>query len=284
MALHEIPTRIGELEALDNVAGPLAGAAKKAIPAGPVKDLLSGTPLGHPLHPVLTDVAIGAFTGATILDLFGGRRSEAGVDVLLAAGLLSALPTAAAGLSDWSDTYGPDQRVGVVHALSNVVGLGCFAVSLAARRRGHRGLGRMLGLTGMAALSAGGYLGGHLSFAAGVGVNHAFDQKGPEDWTEVLALADLPQGTPTKVDAGGAEIMLYRTGERISAIGDRCTHAGGPLHEGKIEDDNCVQCPWHNSVFRLEDGQVVHGPATSPQPAYEVQVSDGRIEVRRRRS
>jgi nitrite reductase/ring-hydroxylating ferredoxin subunit/uncharacterized membrane protein len=284
MTLHEVATRIGELEALDQVTQPLTRAAKKVIPPGPVKDVLSGTPIGHPLHPLLTDVAIGAFTGATVLDLFGKSRSEHAADLLLAVGLASAVPTAAAGWSDWSDTYGSEQRVGVVHALSNAVGIGCFAASLAARRRGHRGLGRFLGLTGITALAGGGYLGGHLSYAAGVGVNNTFVEHGPDDWTEAAKLADLPEGSPTRVDVGNAAILLYRTGEQISAIGSRCSHAGGPLHEGKIEDGRCVQCPWHGSVFRLDDGNVVHSPASVPQPAYDVRVSDGRVEVRRRRA
>jgi nitrite reductase/ring-hydroxylating ferredoxin subunit/uncharacterized membrane protein len=282
MSLHEVATRIGELEALDQVTQPLARLAKRVIPPGPVKDLLSGTRLGHPLHPVLTDVAIGAFTGATVLDLFGKSRSEEAVDLLLAVGIASTVPTAAAGLSDWSDTYGSEQRVGLVHALTNVVGLGCFAASLAARRRGNRALGRVLGVAGMTALSGGGYLGGHLSFAAGVGVNNTFVEHGPDDWTEAAKLADLPEGSPTRVDVGDAAILLYRTGEQIAAIASRCSHAGGPLHEGKIEDGRCVQCPWHGSVFRLDDGKVVHGPASVPQPAYDVRVTDGGVEVRRR--
>jgi nitrite reductase/ring-hydroxylating ferredoxin subunit/uncharacterized membrane protein len=284
MTLHDVATQIGELEALDQVTQPLARVAKKVIPAGPVKDVLSGTPLGHPLHPVLTDVAIGALTGATVLDLFGRSRSEDAADLLLAVGLASAVPTAAAGWSDWSDTYGSEQRVGLVHALSNAVGLACFAASLAARRRGNRGLGRVLGLAGMTALSGGGFLGGHLSFAAGVGVNNTFLEHGPDDWTEAAKLSDLPEGSPTQVDVGDAAILLYRTGDQIAAIGSRCSHAGGPLQEGKIEADRCVQCPWHGSVFRLDDGKVVHGPASIPQPAYDVRLAENRVEVRRRRA
>ncbi len=281
MTLHDVATRIGDRQELDQLTGPLTRAAKKIIPAGPIKDLLTGTPLGHPVHPLLTDVPIGCYTAATLLDLIGVRGSEDAVDALLALGIIATLPTAAAGLSDWSDTYGSEQRVGVVHALSNVAALGCFAASLAARRSGHRAVGRVIGLAGMTALGAGGYLGGHLTYALGVGVNQVFSEHGPEDWTAAIEFADLPEGSPTKVEVGDAVILLYRSGERISAIGDRCSHAGGPLHEGKIEDGQCIECPWHGSVFRLADGKVVHGPASVPQPAYDVRVTDGRVEVRR---
>ena len=283
MTLHDVARRIGEVETLDQATRPLVAAAHNVIPAGPVKDFLSGSSLGHPLHPALTDVPIGSFAAAVVLDLAGGGRLEDAVEALLGLGIVATLPTAAAGLSDWSDTYGAEQRIGLVHAVANVTSLSLFAGSLIARRSGRRGLGRALSLLGMTTLTAGGYLGGHLSYARGVGVNNAFFEHEPEEWTPVLDWSDLPAGTPTKVEAGGATILLYRSGERILAIGGRCSHAGGPLPEGKIDDGAlCVECPWHGSVFRLEDGGVVHGPASVPQAAYAVRVNDGRIEVRRR--
>ena len=283
MTLHEMADQIGDVEALDRAARPLARTATKLIPAGRVKDLLTGAHLGHPLHPALTDVPIGAFAAATVLDLAGGRRSEETVEALLALGILSTLPTASAGLADWSDTYGSEQRIGLVHAATNVVSLALFTGSLVARRSDHRGLGRALSLLGMTTLATGGYLGGHLSYARGVGVNNAFFEHGPEEWTAVMDAGDLQGGTPTKVEAGDATILLYRASDRILAIGSRCSHAGGPLHEGKIDDGAlCVECPWHASVFRLEDGSVVHGPARAPQATYDVRALDGRIEVRRR--
>jgi len=283
MGLHEWAQRVGEVRALDRLAGPGVAAAKKLVPPGPRKDLLSGSRLGHPLHPALTDVPIGSFVAATVLDLLGGKRSAGAVDALLGLGIAATLPTAAAGLSDWSDTYGPDQRVGVVHALSNVTALSLFAGSLVARRSGQRALGRGLGWAGLTALATGGYLGGHLSYARGVGVNHAFDEPELTDWTAVMDAADLPTGSPTKAEAKGATVLLYRTADRVYAIGGRCSHAGGPLPEGKVDDAGpCVECPWHASVFRLEDGSVVHGPASVPQAAYDVRITDGRVEVRRR--
>ena len=158
MVLHELASRIGKMEGLDRGAGPAARTAKRLIPAGPVKDVLSGSQVGHPLHPALTDVPIGAYTAATVLDLIGGRRSENAVDALLLLGIVATLPTASAGLADWSDTYGEEQRIGLVHAVANVAALSLFAGSLAARRDGRTGAGRVLSLAGMATLTAGGYL------------------------------------------------------------------------------------------------------------------------------
>jgi nitrite reductase/ring-hydroxylating ferredoxin subunit/uncharacterized membrane protein len=280
--VHRATERLGALDSLDAAAGAAANAVKGAVKPGAVKDFLSGTWLGHPLHPLLTDVPIGAFTSAALLDLVGGRKAHDAADALVAIGLASALPTAAAGASDWSDTYGPDQRVGVVHAASNVVGLVLYGASLLARRRGRRATGKLLGLAGMAAMTVGGYLGGYLSYSRGVGVNNAFFETGPDDWTSVLADAELAEGKPVRVEASGASVLLYKRNDRILAIGARCSHAGGPLEEGSVDRRACtVQCPWHGSVFRLDDGRVVHGPATSPQAAYDVRVRDGRVEIRR---
>lgn len=280
--LHDLAARLGFVEALDRVAGPLAKAVKKATPRGPVKDALSGSWLGHPLHPLLTDIPIGCFTSASILDLVGGPSGERAADALIAVGLASAVPTAAAGLSDWSDTYGDVQRIGVVHAAANAAGLVLYGASLLARRRGRRGHGRVLALAGMGVMTVGGYLGGHLSYGRGVGVNNAFWQHGPDEWTPVLDDDALAEGASVKVEAGDATVLLHRRDGQVLAIGNRCSHAGGPLDEGEVDAAGCVTCPWHQSVFRLDDGAVVHGPATVPQDAYDTRVESGRIEIRLR--
>jgi nitrite reductase/ring-hydroxylating ferredoxin subunit/uncharacterized membrane protein len=244
---------------------------------------LSGVWLGHPVHPLLTDIPIGSFTSATLLDLIGGERAQPAADALVAVGLAAALPTAAAGAADWSDTFGDDQRTGVVHALSNVVGLGFYAWSLLARRRGRRGKATVLGVVGMSSMTVGGYLGGYLSYSRGIGVNNAFFHHHAEDWTPVLADNELAEGKPVRVEADGATVLLYRTNGSLFAIDSRCSHAGGPLDEGSVDEAACtVECPWHQSVFRLTDGSVVHGPASIPQAAYDARVRDGHIEIRHR--
>jgi nitrite reductase/ring-hydroxylating ferredoxin subunit/uncharacterized membrane protein len=277
--LYQHARRLGRTDALDRVARPVSGAVAKAVPSGAVKDALSGTWLGHPLHPLLTDIPIGSWTSASILDLIGGRRSQLAADVLVAVGVVSALPTALAGLSDWADTEGPPKRIGVVHAACNLAALGLYTGSLGARMRGRRGRGVLLALAGMTVASAGGYLGGHLVFGDGVGVDVNAFEAPPEDWVDAAKASELEDRKPLRVRVGEAEVMLVRSDGRIAALGERCSHRGGPLHEGEI-DRACVTCPWHGSRFRLDDGTVVRGPATAPQPAYETRIVDGRIQVK----
>ncbi|MCZ7528602.1 MAG: Rieske (2Fe-2S) protein [Acidimicrobiia bacterium] len=282
--LHRLAERLGRIEALDRPAKLLAELVKAiAPPTSLPKDLLSGTWLGHPLHPLLTDIPIGSFTSATVLDLIGGPAGERAADRLVHLGLLSSVATAAAGAADWSDTDREEQRVGVVHAAANVAGVALYGLSALARRRGRRRAATTYGLAGMAVMTVGGYLGGFLGYGRGVGVNKTFSERPPTAWTPVLDDAELPTGEPHRVDVGGATVLLYRRGQDILAIGSRCSHAGGPLEEGDVDTEGrTVTCPWHRSVFDLTTGEVVHGPASVPQPAYDTRVQGGRVEVRAR--
>ncbi len=285
MLVQGIVRRIEALERLDRIAEPLADAMKKLIPRGPVKDALSGTWLGHQLHPLLTDIPIGSFTSATILDLVGGRRAQPAAALLSAVGVASAVPTAAAGLADWSDIYGPDRRVGLVHAAANLVGVGFYTASIAARLRGRRWSATSLGLMGMGVMTIGGYLGGHLTLVRGHGVNRIFMEEQPASWTLATTDKVLPEHSPVVVDLDDAPTLLYRSGAEHYGLSNRCTHAGGPLDEGDFAYSAagpCVTCPWHQSTFRLADGAVVHGPASVPQPSYEVRTTADGVEVRRR--
>lgn len=286
MSAHDIALRIEEIDKLDAIAEPLGDAVKKAIPQGRLKDLLSGTWLGHQLHPLLTDIPIGSFTGATLLDLVGGRRSQPAANLLAAAGVIAAVPTAAAGFADWSDTYGPGRRIGVVHAAANLVGVGLYAASITARLRGNRFSATALGLMGMGTMTIGGYLGGHLTFVRGVGVNHTFMEDLPAEWKTVATNDEVKDGVPMVVEADEVSLLLYKSGGTPYALSNRCTHAGGPLDEGEFDDavrhGPCVKCPWHQSVFRVKDGTVVHGPATVPQPTFDVEVAGDKIAVRSR--
>ncbi len=279
MTVHDLLERLHGLDTLDPAAKPLSRKVAAAVRPRPVKDLLSGSWLGHPLHPLLTDVPVGAWLSALVLDFTGGRRSQEAADRLIALGIVAAVPTAAAGLSDWSDYLGAERRVGLVHATANAAAVACYGLSLLARRRGSRTKGVALSLTGAAALVVGGYLGGHLSYVRGVNVNRNAWQGRLDKWTPVIDAADLPDDQPVAVQAGDTSVLLLRRDGHIYAIAARCGHAGGPLHKGRFEDGNVV-CPWHLSTFRLEDGGVVHGPATVPQPTYEARVEDGKIELR----
>lgn len=272
-----IAHRIERARVLDPVTKRVDAVVRRLLPPGPVKDVLSGTPIGHPLHPALVAVPIGAFVGASVLDLTGERDAARR---LVGLGLLSALPTAAAGASDWSDTLGPEKRVGLAHAAANYAALGLYAASWLARRRGQHGRGVVLALAGGSALAAGGWLGGHLSYALGVGVDTTAFQAGPCGWSPVAPAEDLDRGKPLQGFVEGVAVMVVRQDGQLRALADRCTHRGGPLSEGRLLD-GCIECPWHGSRFRLDEGSIERGPATQGQPVYQVRLHDGWVQVRR---
>jgi nitrite reductase/ring-hydroxylating ferredoxin subunit/uncharacterized membrane protein len=279
--LRELPIQVEQIDSLDQLAGALAKAVERAAPAGScVNEALSGTDFGHPLHPPLTDVVIGAWTSAVALDWLAGKRGDPAADWLVALGVLSALPTAAAGLNDWATLAGPTRRLGLAHATTNVVATGLFGASWLARKAGRRFFGRVLALAGYGTVSVGAFLGGHLSFRRGVGVDHTAFLEAPEDWTAVADESSVKELEPLLVKSAGVEIMLVRERGSLYALLDRCAHQGGPLHEGRIED-GCVVCPWHSSRYRLCDGVALSGPTAHPQPAVQVRVRDGKVEVRR---
>jgi nitrite reductase/ring-hydroxylating ferredoxin subunit len=258
------------LAALDPIAARLGALARDALKP---RELLSGAWLGHPLHPMLTDVTVGTYTSALLLDWLGGRDSRPAAQRLIGIGLLSVPTVAATGATDWSDAERADatmRRIGLVHAGCTVVANTLFAASYASRRSGQDG--RLLALAGGAALGAAGYLGGHLAFG---------EDAAQADWSDVLAAGDLAEDVPQLVEADGTAVMVVRHNGAVYALSDQCSHLGGPLHEGTVGDCT-ITCPWHESVFDLRDGALVHGPAAYPQPAWDARTRAGRIEVRRR--
>lgn len=282
--LRELVHRLAMAEAIDRLGKPVASKVGEVVGHGPVKDALSGVWMTHPLHPMLTDLPIGFWTSSFVLDVVGGRRSRPAADRLLGFGILSAVPTAASGLSDWSDTLGEERRIGVVHALANSAALVLYSCSWVARRRGRRGRGVALGFLGATAATAGGYLGGHLVYRQGVGSDRNAWKHGGDEWVDVADDLSLTEGRPLVAKAGDDDVLLVRTAGAVVAISNVCGHAGAPLDEGSFDDSGCVTCPWHGSVFRLADGHVVHGPATGHQPRYDVRSEAGRLSVRRLRS
>ena len=280
-AMHVVPERLAKVEQLDRPARALAAIAGTIGP-GKLKDTLSGSWLGHALHPFLTDLPIGTWTSATLLDVIGGENSAGAADRLIGAGVIASLPTAVTGATEWADTERSDEsvrRLGVVHAAANVVALGFFAASLFARRRGNRAQGKALSLAGMGALTVGGHLGGHLSYAKGVGVDQTTFEERPTEWRRAFDDAELGEGERQLVDLDGIAVVVGREQGRLYALADRCCHRGGPLHRGKVANGE-ITCPWHGSTFRVDDGSLVRGPAAYPQPVYDVRVHEGGIEVR----
>jgi nitrite reductase/ring-hydroxylating ferredoxin subunit len=273
--------RIEEVQQLDGAGKMLKSLVDRYIPPRTeLKDLLSGTWLGHPLHPVLTDVVVGAWTSSLLLDLLPGRRTRTASDRLVDVGILAAAPTALAGLSDWADVGGRTRRVGLVHASANVVALSLYVSSSVARKRGRRRRGWWLSASGFGVITVSAYLGGHLSFGKGVGVDQTAFEEAPTDWQPAIPLDELRDGQPTPATVGGVQVLLVRWGATIYAISDRCSHRGCSLHQGEFPGQNTVVCPCHGSTFRLQDGALLHGPATAPQPAYRTRVRDGKVEIR----
>ena len=276
------------LDPVSDVVQKLTSGTYRALgPAGPpLRNLMHGTwLLRHPLHPAVTDVPIGAWTVGVVADYvahFTSRIPESAGDVALAVGLVVALLALITGYTDFTDTIGLERRFGIAHGLLMSTVVLIDVASLALRWWGSQGLHPLavgLSTAAFAVLLLGAWIGGHVVFGIGYSVNHDAFLDGPEDWAAAGHADDVPAQGMRVVEAGGMRIMLARAGNRICALSDTCTHAGGPLHEGVLEG-GIVTCPWHGSRFRLTDGRAVGGPATFDQPRLIVRDTDGRLEVK----
>ncbi len=256
-----------------------AGMRRGGAPAATAKNLLNGPWLGHPLHPALTDLPIGAWTGAALLDLAGEERAA---DLLMAAGCAAGAAAAASGIADWQDSYGHERRVGALHGILNLSALVILTGAVALRASGRRPAARPLGRLGLGLALGAAYFGGELVFRQGTQVNRNAFTQGPSDWTPAVVESEVREGAMTTCQVGGAQVVLTRIGGRVCAAASVCPHAGGPLSEGRLEG-GVVTCPWHGSKFDLITGRVLWGPATTPIPTYEARGGTaGMIEVRAR--
>ena len=255
-------------------------------PIRPIKDFLNGTWLGHPIHPAVTDVPIGALAVAVVLDLLG----EPGAAFwAIAVGLVTALASAVTGLADYTDTDGAARTRATLHGTVMVVGVVVTAASLLTRDGGATAGTMATGLLviGFIILAAGAYVGGDVSFVLGNMVSrHAFRGAGTKwirlDTGDVDDLSTLPEATPRKMRAGINDLVVVRLGDAVHALHAVCAHAGGPLDQGSVTPDGCVECPWHGTRFRLADGALRRGPSVYDQPAYELRAAEGGgYEVRR---
>lgn len=293
MANDAIIDTITKQQWLDGIADPLQEAVHSAFP-GEVgrafKNALHGTWLGHPLHPVLTDIPIGAWTVAALLDVIEAvsDRDDVGsaADACIAVGIAGALGAAVTGLTDWSDTSDKGRKLGLAHGLLNIAATGLYVTSLVMRRRNsNRGTAVGLSMLGYAISSSSAWLGGHLVFGEQIGVDHTAtaDADKPTKFVAVMDAADLREDTPTRVMADGVAVCIVKRGGKRFAITDTCPHLGGPLSEGKLVGD-AIQCPWHQSELALADGHVVNGPTTFPARSFETRVREGKIEIRAARN
>lgn len=245
----------------------------------PLRDLLNGTWLGHPLHSLLTDVPIGALTLVIVFDLLGQRVAA---DVALVLGILTMVAAAAAGYADYSVTDGKARVRATVHSVLMVAALVLYLASLVLRADGapDRTMPVVMSIVAYLVMAGGAFVGGDIVYALGNMVDrHAWRPAGAK-W-QLLEVGEIPDGTLVKAKVGIQSLVLVRQGEAIHVLHDQCAHAGGPLSEGTIVD-GCVECPWHGSRFGLADGRRRRGPTVYDQPAYEVRRTEsGGYEVRR---
>ena len=243
-----------------------------------LRDLLVGRWLGHPLHAVLTDAPIGILFLVIVFDVLGDPGAAV---VILGIGILAMMAAALAGYADYADTDGRARERATLHSSLMVIALLGYLISFWLRT----GKGDVSpeaiwsSIFSFLVLSAGAYVGGDVVYVLGNMVSrHAFRGAGTK-WIalEPAELDDaglIPEGRPVKAKLGINQLVLVRQGDRILALHDTCAHAGGPLNEGKIVD-GAIECPWHFSRYRLENGHVTRGPSVYDQPAYQVRAKDG---------
>ncbi len=271
----------------NGVANVVAGAYRVlGTPGRYLQDLLNGTWLGHSLHAVVVDVVVGGATAALLLDVLGLVFGVDGLGTaatwVLGLAWLSGVGAILTGLTELKDTApsSAERDLTITHGLVNIAGNGLFGLSLSQRLGGAHDAAIWPLLAGYLLIGVGGYIGGHVVFKYGYAVNHNAFSRGrrAKEYTAVLPVADLPDGVPTRATLGTTALVLVRCGDVVHALRETCSHAGGPLSEGRVVGDG-IECPWHGSVFRLADGSVRHGPATSRQVRYRARIAEGQVEV-----
>ena len=286
MSLMGILDRVADAAALDKVIEPARRAVQAALPQ-PVKNLLHGTWLGHPVHPVMVHIPVGAWVSAGLLDLVPSFRPAA--TALIGTGVAAAVPASLSGAADWSEQDAGVRRLGALHAVLNAAALGLYVGSLAARKRGQGGLGLALSYAGLGVASGSAAVGGHMSYALSSGVSHATTAARAltQDWMDLGPLDDLPEGRPALRTGKGSSVAVplaaVRRGARVDVFVGACSHLSGPLYEGTVEDvrgHTCLVCPWHGSAFDLESGTARRGPAANGQEKLEVRMEAGRVMAR----
>jgi nitrite reductase/ring-hydroxylating ferredoxin subunit len=266
-------SRLENAQSLDRLTGPLQRAVR--LVPGPLRDVLHGVRLGHPLHPVLVQVPLGTWLSAALIGMSpGGERAARRLTIV---GLAATGPAALTGATDWAEQHEQHLRVGMVHAAANWAAAGLFAASLGCR--GHRA-GQAMRLAGLTVASAGGLLGGHLSFRLAGGANHAeaVPHLVEPGWHYLMPEHELPDATPVRRMLGDVPVVAIRHDGEVHVLSDQCSHLAGSLSEGQLTGGT-ITCPWHHSRFCLADGSVDRGPATAPQPRFSVRTVGGAIQV-----
>jgi nitrite reductase/ring-hydroxylating ferredoxin subunit len=287
MSLMGILERVADVTAFDKAIEPARRAVNAALRPQAFKDLLHGTWLGHPLHPVLVQVPVGSWTSAGLLDAIPPLRPAA--TVLIGAGVAVAVPAALSGAADWSEQDVGVRRLGALHAVANTAALSLYVGSLVARGKGRGTLGRVLSYAGLGIATGSAAIGGHMSYAQSSGASHsaAAARALSSDWIDLGPLDDLPEGRPALRTGKGSSVAVplavVRRGTKVDVFVGACSHLSGPLYEGAVEEvrgQQCLVCPWHGSAFDLDSGDPRRGPAANPQEKLEVRMEAGRVMAR----
>jgi nitrite reductase/ring-hydroxylating ferredoxin subunit/uncharacterized membrane protein len=281
------------LDAFASFFGAIVGGLYKLPGTRPLKNLLHGTwPLHHPLHPAVTDLTIGGYTAMLAVDALYAITREPGLmrpaDFLLVGAFVTSLVSILSGLTDWNDTYGEERRTGMLHGLLMVVATVAFVASLVIRLNAgidQRMVAVAISAVGWIVMIVSAYLGGEMVFGYGTEVNRQAWTPAPTKWERLeVSAKSLDDRKPVVAKAkSGMDIFVVKLDEAVYAMGNTCTHAGGPLNEGKwVGKDRCeIECPWHASRFCVKDGDAKGGPATFGEPRFETRVDDGGyVEVR----
>ena len=286
MSLMGILDRVADAAALDKVIDPARRAVQAVLPQS-VKNLLHGTWLGHPVHPVLVHVPVGTWVSAGLLDLVPRLRPAA--TVLIGTGVVAAVPASLSGAADWSEQDVGVRRLGALHATLNAAALGLYAGSLVARKRDREALGLVLSYAGLGVATGSAAIGGHMSYAQSSGASHAATAARAltQDWMDLGPLDDLPEGRPALRTGKGigvaVPLAVVRRGARVDVFVGACSHLSGALYEGSVEDVQghaCLVCPRHGSAFDLDSGTARRGPAANGQDKLEVRMEAGRVMAR----
>ena len=278
--LHSAIERLLEAQAawadpLGNVFVAIFQFLYKPVPI--LKDFLNGTWFGHPLHPAITDVPIGAYVVAIVLDLAGQR---AGATAAIGVGIVFMLLAALAGYADYIDLEGKSRRFGTVHSSLMLIALVLYVVSFVMRLGAVPSSAEVwLSVIGFIIVISSAYIGGELVYNLGTQVDRHAWRGGGTKWA-ALDVTEIPADKPVKAKAGAQTLVVVRRAKGLEALHDVCAHQGCSLSDGKLVGE-AIECPCHGSRFRLRDGAVIRGPAVFDQPHFEVREAEGKIEVRR---
>lgn len=290
-AAHGIVRNWKWLDGFANFFGAIVGGFYKIPGTRPIKTLLHGTwPLHHPLHPAVTDLTVGGYTLGVALDIVYLATRDAtllrAADFVIIVAFITSLVSIVSGLTDWNETFAEERRTGMLHGLLMLLASLGFVLSIWLRLGGgQRDLAIGFAIVSLVVLLVSSYFGGEMVFGYGTEVNRQAWTEVEDKWEAIdVTAASLADRKPVVAKTkGGVDVFVTKLDEVIYAMGNTCTHAGGPLNEGTwVGAERCeIQCPWHASRFCVKDAEVHGGPATFGELRFDVRTnSSGKLGVR----